>query len=231
MQRMSVAGCPIVAPRRQARIDAAVSLLAVMLVHAAVFMTVSAQQAEPLDLGTPTLVQAQVIVDTPVRPQPPAPPVKAEPEPPRPQPPKAVERPKPKRLVAQTPAEPRSTPDIAVAPESEPPSTPPPPASAAPSPPAPIAPPRFDAAYLDNPAPQYPAISRRLREEGKVMLRVFVEPDGSPSQVNIHQASGFARLDRAALDAVRHWRFVPARQGAEQIGAWVLVPIAFSLRS
>jgi len=104
---------------------------------------------------------------------------------------------------------------------------------APPAPPAPVrtVPPRFDADYLDNPAPVYPPLSRRLGEEGRVLLRVFVNPDGSAAQVEVRESSGFERLDKAARDTVRRWRFVPARQGEDAVGAWVLVPIVFSLRS
>jgi protein TonB len=49
--------------------------------------------------------------------------------------------------------------------------------------------------------------------------------------VEIRTSSGVERLDRAALDAVRRWRFVPARQGDTPVDAWVLVPIRFSLDS
>lgn len=91
--------------------------------------------------------------------------------------------------------------------------------------------PRFDADYLDNPPPAYPAVSRRMGEEGKVVLRVFVEPSGRPGQIQIHTGSGSARLDQAAQESVARWKFVPAHRGAEPVGAWVLVPIQFSLRS
>jgi len=94
---------------------------------------------------------------------------------------------------------------------------------------APVAPPRFDADYLLNPAPVYPALARRLGEAGKVLLRVFVAADGRPTQIEIKQGSGSPRLDQAALDAVWRWRFVAARQGAEAVGAWVQVPIVFNL--
>jgi len=89
--------------------------------------------------------------------------------------------------------------------------------------------PRFDAAYLQNPAPAYPALSRRAGEKGKVLLRVVVRPDGTPESVELRQSSGASRLDDAALDAVRRWRFVPARQGNTPISAAVIVPIVFSL--
>ncbi|WP_246591019.1 energy transducer TonB [Georgfuchsia toluolica] len=97
------------------------------------------------------------------------------------------------------------------------------------APPAPSAP-RFDADYLQNPAPAYPSLSRRLGEEGKVVLRVFVDPSGRPSQVEIKTSSASERLDQAAQDAVRRWKFTPARRGDEAVAAWVLVPIVFNLR-
>ncbi len=103
-------------------------------------------------------------------------------------------------------------------------------AEAVPAPaPAPITPPRFNANYLDNPAPDYPAQSRSEGEEGKVLLRVFVNAHGGAEQVEIRRSSGFHRLDEAARATVRHWRFVPAHQGDETVSAWVLVPISFSI--
>ncbi|HEY0876984.1 MAG TPA: energy transducer TonB [Zeimonas sp.] len=94
---------------------------------------------------------------------------------------------------------------------------------------APVSAPRFDAAYLRNPAPEYPRASRRLGEQGRVVLRVRVEPDGSPSQLEVQRSSGSPRLDDAALDAVRRWSFVAARRGDEKVAAWVLVPMEFRL--
>ena len=102
--------------------------------------------------------------------------------------------------------------------------------------PAPVAPapvvtqPRFDADYLDNPKPIYPAISRRLAEQGRVVLRVHVEADGRAAEVQLHTSSGSPRLDQSALDTVRRWKFVPARHGQTPTAAWVLVPIAFTLK-
>lgn len=105
----------------------------------------------------------------------------------------------------------------------------PPAAPAAAATPAPSAP-RFDADYLDNPRPAYPSLSRRLGEEGKVVLRVQVLADGRADDIQLHASSGSPRLDQAARDAVRRWRFVPARQGETAVAAWVLVPIAFTLK-
>lgn len=95
--------------------------------------------------------------------------------------------------------------------------------------PAPVSAPRFDADYLQNPRPEYPSLSRRLGEQGRVVLRVRVEPSGVASQVELQRSSGFNRLDEAALQAVRRWKFVPARRGSEAIAEWVLVPIPFIL--
>lgn len=93
-----------------------------------------------------------------------------------------------------------------------------------------ISAPRFDAAYLNNPPPSYPASSRRLGEEGRVVLRVFVTAEGRTNDIRIERSSGYARLDRAATDAVSRWRFVPAAQLDRPVGAWVLVPISFALK-
>lgn len=95
--------------------------------------------------------------------------------------------------------------------------------------PQPITAPRFDAAYLHNPSPEYPAAARRMREQGMVLVRVLVSSDGTAMQVSIEQGSGSSRLDEAAEDAVRQWRFVPARRGTEPVEAWVLVPVEFKL--
>lgn len=91
-------------------------------------------------------------------------------------------------------------------------------------------PPRFSADYLRNPAPQYPRISRRLGEKGRVLLKVLVGPDGRAEQVKVNQSSGFTRLDAAAQDAVEKWMFVPAKLGEWSIRAWVIVPIVFTLK-
>lgn len=89
--------------------------------------------------------------------------------------------------------------------------------------------PRFDAAYLDNPRPAYPPLSRRLGEEGKVLLRVRVSREGQPAAVDLEKSSNFERLDEAARQVVARWRFVPARRGDEAIEATVIVPIVFRL--
>lgn len=91
--------------------------------------------------------------------------------------------------------------------------------------------PSVDADYLSNPAPEYPPLSRQLREQGLVTLRVHVTAQGNADAVQLYRSSSFARLDKAAFDVVWIWRFVPARQGREDVAGWVIVPIRFILRS
>ena len=92
-----------------------------------------------------------------------------------------------------------------------------------------VMPPRFDAAYLNNAAPSYPPIARRRGEQGKVLLYVLVKADGSAGQVELRNSSGSSTLDQSALEAVKHWRFIPARLGADNIDSSVLVPLVFRL--
>lgn len=90
--------------------------------------------------------------------------------------------------------------------------------------------PSMSASYLQNRSPAYPSRSRELREEGRVLLRVLISAQGKAARVEIKKSSGFDRLDQAAQDAVRHWRFVPARQNGVPIDMWYDVPIEFSLK-
>lgn len=176
------------------------------------------------------------VVEPPRPPEPEPPPVVRPPEPAPPPPPKPVVRKPPPKPVVKKPAPVTESPTALSATEEPAPPPPPTPAPAAPAAPAATAAPaavtaaRFDAAYLNNPRPGYPALSRRLREEGQVTLRVLVSPDGQPAQVELRSSSGSERLDRAAREAVARWRFVPARRGETAIESWVLVPIVFKLQ-
>jgi protein TonB len=92
-----------------------------------------------------------------------------------------------------------------------------------------VTPPAHQAAYLRNPPPRYPIIARRNGDQGTVTLKVLVTREGLPASVSVEKSSGSGHLDSAALETVRTWRFVPARQGAQPVEAWVLVPIVFKL--
>lgn len=96
---------------------------------------------------------------------------------------------------------------------------------------APITPAVFNAAYLNNPKPFYPKISKRLGEEGIVLLKVRVLADGTAGSVSLLKSSDFDRLDQSAIEAVKQWKFVAAKQGDKNIESWVSVPISFKLDS
>ena len=165
-----------------------------------------------------------------VLPSPPQP-VPAEPKPvvkPEPKPePKPVVKPKPVEPRRMQPA-PQAAPEVPV--EA------PPPASTAPAQPATAPPslpdrePDYQAAYLNNPVPSYPMVARRMGWQGRVVLNVEVLASGLPGQIKLHQSSGHDVLDNAAINAVRGWRFVAARQGGQVVSKWFLVPIPFILK-
>jgi protein TonB len=93
----------------------------------------------------------------------------------------------------------------------------------------PVSAPDFRAAYLDNPPPAYPRAARRNGEEGTVTLRVLVNQDGLATQVELERSSGSNLLDTAAREAVKNWRFAPARRAGVPVAAWVIVPVIFRL--
>jgi protein TonB len=78
--------------------------------------------------------------------------------------------------------------------------------------------------------PSYPGRARRLGIEGTTTLRIFVAADGRVADVVVEESAGHPDLDHAAADAVRRWRFEPARRGTEAVGMWVLLPVEFRLR-
>jgi protein TonB len=89
--------------------------------------------------------------------------------------------------------------------------------------------PSSDADYLHNPKPTYPALSKRLNEQGKVVVRVLIGAGGVAEQGEIRQSSGFERLDQAALATALRWRYVPGKRGGVAQAMWFNVPINFVL--
>lgn len=102
------------------------------------------------------------------------------------------------------------------------------PAQATPAAPVTVLP-SSNADYLNNPTPAYPALSRRLGEQGRVVIRVLIDKDGKPQQGDIGQSSGYARLDQAALRAAMDWRYVPGHRDGKAQDMWFNVPIHFAL--
>ena len=90
--------------------------------------------------------------------------------------------------------------------------------------------PSSDAQYLQNPKPLYPAISRRLSEQGTVLVQVVVTDKGYAQDAQIKKSSGFFRLDNAALEAISRWRFVPGKRGGVPETMAFTVPITFGLQ-
>jgi protein TonB len=89
--------------------------------------------------------------------------------------------------------------------------------------------PSSDADYLQNPRPPYPPLSRRLGEQGQVVIRVLIGADGSAQQAEVRRSSGFERLDQAALQTVLKWRYIPGKRGGVPEAMWFNVPLNFVL--
>ena len=222
----------------------AVIALSVVTLHVAALW---ALQSGLMRKAAEIIIPAEVLSEflTPQPPAPPAPPTPPAPPPPKPAPPKPSPTPPKPRVAKPTPA-PEPMP-VAIADPTPAPAAPvgvvePQPAAkpveapvaAAPAPAAPPAPaivqPSSDASHLNNPKPVYPAVSKRLGEQGKIVLRVLIGADGIPQKVEIKQSSGFERLDRQAVDTVSRWRFVPGTRNGVPETMWNLVPVNFVLQ-
>ena len=83
--------------------------------------------------------------------------------------------------------------------------------------------------YGSNPLPVYPSLARKMGYEGVVMLEAEILPDGRVGQLVIKKSSGFPALDQSALDAVKRWKFIPAKWMGKAVSAWVDVPVKFRL--
>jgi protein TonB len=158
-------------------------------------------------------------------------------EPPKPKPPVPVKLEKPRlvepphyHLVAEAP----------IVSPTEPVAPPPSPAPPVIAPPAPPAPPPKPAGPVNlsaelsvscpvRPAPAYPVLSRRMGEEGKVVLRVELDEDGRFASVRVAGSSGSNRLDEAALTAVKSWHCNAAQRNGQPVRAVAMQPFNFIL--
>lgn len=170
----------------------------------------------------------------PAPPVPPAPPAPTPAPPPTPQP---VRKPSPARpLISAAPGLALAAFVVPAAPP-QPVEAPAPPApvimaaAPAPAPAEPAPPPRMIPAsavqYLEPPVLVYPRLSERNGERGRVMVRVFIDTLGLPQNVQVGQSSGFARLDDAAVSAVRKARFKPYTENGQPAAGWAVVPANF----
>ena len=234
----SLAQAPL--PRTRLSRNAVIALAVVALHVGLIWALQSGLLVRTAELIVPAEVLAQFIepaapLEKPAPPSPPAPPV-------RPVKPAPVVQ---KKVVPQR-ALPSSPMPLAIADATPSPnaptgslaqdvaSTPAPVATAPAAPPAPPAPPAIqlpssNADYLQNPKPAYPPLSKRLGEQGKVIVRVLIGADGVPKKAEMRQSSGFDRLDQAALNTVLKWRYVPGKRGGVAEEMWFNVPINFVL--
>ena len=104
-----------------------------------------------------------------------------------------------------------------------------PPAAPAPPPPAPKVIPASAVQYLEAPTLEYPRLSRRARESGRVMVRVYIDEAGLPRTVQVSTSSGHARLDEAAVAAVMKARFKPYTENGRPTPGWAYIPLDFDL--
>lgn len=127
-------------------------------------------------------------------------------------------------------------------PDGDAPSAPPPPVAEqpriidepAPTVAPPVAAPPFAAGPdrapvpVSRPAPRYPIEAMRRNIGGVVQVRATIAPDGSVERLDLARGSGNRYLDRAAMEAVRRWRFEPAIRNGQPVSADVMVPVEFS---
>ena len=170
-------------------------------------------------------------------PPPPSPPVK-KPPPPKKTPPKPVVK-KPPPVVQKAPdfapsesvAEPQPVAQPTPAPSSTSSSAAPSESKAAPTNTEQFTEANFRANYAHNPKPEYPPVAKSRGWTGKVLLRVQVSAEGLSNGVAVEQSSGHEMLDDAAVEAVKQWRFIPAKRGETPVASSVIVPIIFTLRN
>ncbi|WP_412472980.1 energy transducer TonB, partial [Burkholderia stabilis] len=203
--------------------------LAVAVLHAGIALLAARAPAAP-PVQPPRPLPMTVELTRPPEPLPqaahPPPAVPPKPQKQAPVPPKphaSVAHAAPAPLVAREAA------PAATAPAAAAPAVPTPAPAAAPAAPVRETAPIGDAAYLRNPAPDYPAFAQDQGWEGRVVLRVHVLANGTPDSVDVRTSSGRRMLDNAAVAAVKRWTFVPAKRGDEAVDGWVNVPIDFKL--
>jgi periplasmic protein TonB len=185
--------------------------------------------------------------------EPPPPPPLVEPEQPPPPEikPKVIEKkvekpvppPEPQLVPQQKPVEPEPPlPVITAAPNAPPPVTQAPVVAPQPEPPVSVPPPAPKPAtpagprlvskmdFIRAPDPIYPMMSRRIGEQGKVIVRALVDEKGHAVSVSVHQSSGSSRLDEAAKEAVLKAVFKPYLEDGRPQSVFVTVPVVFTLQ-
>ena len=175
----------------------------------------------------PMPVEAITLMVNLINPPPPEQPKPPKPEPPKP-PKSRLPDPQPPEhlhLAAETPVVLPDEPVVYVPP-------PPPPLviEAPPLPPQPVVlSNELSVSCPERSPPDYPSLSRRMNEQGKVMLRVVLGEDGRVDNVEVKTSSGYQRLDAAALNTVKTWRCKPAVRNGVAVRAIAVQPLNFIL--
>jgi len=186
----------------------------VLALHGALLLAlwnhrISAEPVESFIMVSSLIEQPRTAPPKPMLPESPKPPQKADPPP------------APRQIVAETPV---VQPDDVAAPPT------PPPEPAIQSPPQPVQ--LASELYVNCPtrsAPDYPPISRRMNEHGRVVLRVELDEDGHVAEAAIKESSGYPRLDAAALQTVSTWRCNPLVRDGAPVRAVAIQPFNFIL--
>ena len=202
----------------------------VVLFHiAALWALQSGLVRRAVEIVVPISVLSEIVT-------PPAPKAEQPPELVQPKPVPPAKQPVPRKVESAKPLAPLAVPYPEPSPQApvvvDAPA-PPAPVAAAPVAPAPaptkLELPSSDADYLRNPAPVYPPLSKRLGEQGKVLVRVLIGPDGAPQKAELKRSSGFERLDRSALEYVMKCRYVPGKVAGVPQAMWHEAPVNFIL--
>ena len=185
-----------------------------------------------VELLKPPEIEPPKLLPVEKKPPPPEPAKRAEPQKPAPREERPTETP---RQILTAPPDAPSAPAASVvpvvaeqkpAPSPETPRVPQPP----PAPPVAVTQPVFNAAYLNNPKPDYPPMAFRRGETGTVYVLVLVTKEGRAGRVSVHKSSGSSALDTAATRAISGWRFEPGRKGTDPVESEVIVPMPFTLK-
>jgi TonB family protein len=81
---------------------------------------------------------------------------------------------------------------------------------------------------LYDPSPEYTEEARKAKYEGTVVLWLIVGPDGRPHDIRISRSLGLG-LDERAIEAVRQWKFEPARKNGQAVSVQINVEVEFRL--
>ncbi|MDF3072958.1 MAG: TonB family protein [Alphaproteobacteria bacterium] len=79
------------------------------------------------------------------------------------------------------------------------------------------------------PPPPYPRRALSQHQEGVVLLRALIDEQGAARQIKLQATSGYPLLDKAALEAVGEWQFMPETVNGRPVAVWVEVPVRFRI--